>query len=56
MNEIKQAIPLTNPPTQYIKIEDVNDGYDPREELKEGYKPNDDVDHDDDCDLSSLQT
>jgi hypothetical protein len=32
----------------------MSDSYDPREELKEGDKPNDDVDHDDDCDLSSL--
>ena len=56
MNEIKQDIPLTYPPTQYIEIDDVSDGYDPREELKEGDKPYDDVYHDDDCDLSSLQT
>ena len=56
MNEIKQDIPLTYPPTQYIEIDDLSDGYYPREELKEGDKPNDDFDHDDDCDLSSLQT
>ena len=56
MNEVKQDIPLTDPTTQYIEIDDVSDSYDPREELKEGDKPNDDVDHEDDCDLSSLQT
>ena len=56
MNEVKQDIPLTDPPTQYIEIDDVSDSYDPREEVKKGDKPNDDVDHDDDCDLSSLQT
>ncbi len=32
----------------------MSDGYDPREELKEGDKPNDDIDLDDDYDLSSL--
>jgi hypothetical protein len=35
-------------------VDDMSDSYDPREELKEGDKPNDAVDHDDDCDLSSL--
>ena len=54
LNEIKFDIPLTNPPTQYIEIDDVSDSYDPREELKKGDKPNKDVDHYDDCDLSSL--
>ena len=48
MNDIKQDIPLTDPPTQYIEIDDVSDDYDPREELKEDDKLNDDVDHDDD--------
>ena len=38
MNEIKQDIPLTDPPTYYIEIDDVSDNYDPREELKEGDK------------------
>ena len=53
MNEVKYDIPLTDPPTQYIEIDDVSDSYDPREELKKG--DNDDVYHEDDCDLSSLQ-
>ena len=48
MNEIKSDIPLTDPPTQYIEIDDVSDDNDPREELKEDDKLNDDVDHDDD--------
>ena len=48
MNDIKQDIPLTDPPTQYIEIDDVSDDYDPREELKEDEKLNDDVVHDDD--------
>ncbi len=48
MNDIKQDIPLTDPPTQYIEIDDVSDDYDPRQELKEDDKLNDDVDHDDD--------
>ena len=39
---------MTDPPTQYIEIDEVSDDYDPREELKEGDKLNDDVDHDDD--------
>ena len=56
MNDNKQDISLTDPSTQYIEIDDVSDDYDPREELKKGDKPNDDVDDDDDCDLSSLQT
>ncbi len=39
---------MTDPPTQYIEIDDVSDDYDPREELKEDDKLNDDVDQDDD--------
>ncbi len=39
---------MTDPPAQYIEIDDVSDDYDPREELKEGDKLNDDVDYDDD--------
>ena len=48
MNDIKKDIQLTDPPTQYIEIDDVSDDYDPREELKEDDKLNDDVDQDDD--------
>ena len=48
MNDIKQDIPLIDPPTQYIEIDDVSDDYDLREELKEDDKLNDDVDQDDD--------
>ena len=48
MNEVKQDIPLTDPPTQYTEIDDVSDSYDPREELNEGDELKDDVDHDDD--------
>ena len=47
MNEIKQDIPLTDPLTQYIEIDDVSDDYDPREELKEYDKLIYGVDHDD---------
>ena len=54
MNEIKQDIPLTDPSTRYIQIDDVSDSYDSREELKKCGKLNDDVDHD--GDFTSMPT
>ena len=50
--DIKQDIPLTNPSTQYIEIDDASDDHDPKEEVKEGDKPIDEID----LELSSLHT